>query len=215
MMTSDTRVKYNARSFGHLRGLDRISDAQLAEHLGLYVGYVAQVNSLTQELAEMREARSASGNSLGLTEATRRFSFEYDGMVLHEHYFGNLKPGGDTPPSERQALGHALAEAFGSVERWRDEFQTMGALRGVGWVILFQEPVTDQLVNVWVGLHQNGVPVGCRPLLVMDVWEHAFMRDYKASERTEYVKAFFRNIDWQTVDRRHREATMATSRTAA
>jgi Fe-Mn family superoxide dismutase len=214
-MKSDIRVKYNARSFGHLRGLDRISDAQLAEHLGLYAGYVSQVNSLTHQLAEMRQERAAAGNGLGLAEAARRLSFEYDGMVLHEHYFGNLKPGGDTPPSDRQALGQALAEAFGSIERWRDEFQAIGALRGVGWVILFQEPATDQLMNYWVGLHQNGVPVGSRPLLVMDVWEHAFMRDYKAAERSEYVKAFFRNIDWPTVDRRHREATTSTSRTAA
>jgi len=213
-MKSETRVKYNARSFSHL-GLERISDAQLAEHLGLYGGYVSQVNSLAQALAEMREQRSGPANGLGLAEAAQRLSFEYDGMVLHELYFSSLKPGGDAPPSDRQALGQALAEAFGSVERWRDEFQAIGALRGVGWVILFQEPTTDQLMNYWVGLHQNGVPVGCRPLLVMDVWEHAFMRDYKASERSEYVKAFFRNIDWQTVDRRHREATMSTSRTAA
>ena len=214
-MKKEPGVSYKPRAFGHLRGLERISDAQLAEHLGLYAGYVAQVNSLTRELAELREQRSASGNGVGLAEAARRLSFEYDGMVLHEHYFSNLKPGGEALPSERQALGQALAEAFGSVEQWRDEFQAIGALRGVGWVILFQEPTTDQLMNYWVGLHQNGVPVGCRPLLVMDVWEHAFMRDYKAAERSEYVKAFLRNIDWQTVDRRHREATASTSRTAA
>src|SRR2546427_1739513 len=113
-MKSETRVKYNARSFSHLRGLDRISDAQLAEHLGLYTGYVSQVNALMQELAEMREQRSGPSNGVRLAEAARRLSFEDDGMVLHEHYFSNLKPGGDTPLSDRHALGQALAEAFGS-----------------------------------------------------------------------------------------------------
>src|SRR5438552_10729965 len=146
-MKQEPRVTYKARSFGHLRGLDRISDAQLAEHLGLYGGYVSQVNSLTRELAEMREERSGPSNGPGIAEAARRLSFEYDGMVLHEHYFSNLKPGGEALPSERQALGQALAEAFGSIEQWRDEFQAIGSLRGVGWVILFQEPTTDQLMN--------------------------------------------------------------------
>jgi Fe-Mn family superoxide dismutase len=78
-------------------------------------------------------------------------------------------------------------------------------MRGVGWVILFQDPVTDLLSNHWVTLHQEGIPAGFKPLLVMDVWEHAFMRDYKATERQQYVEAFFRNIDWRLVERRLRE----------
>jgi Fe-Mn family superoxide dismutase len=87
-------------------------------------------------------------------------------------------------------------------------------MRGIGWVILFEDPVTERLTNHWVSLHQDGIPARCEPLLVMDVWEHAFMRDYKASERTKYVEAFFKNVDWSVVDQRLREATPARASAA-
>ena len=134
-MKKDGGAMYRARSFDHLKGLDGISDSQLAEHLDLYAGYVKQVNALTQELSEMRSERRASGKDFGLAEGTRRLAFEYDGMVLHEFYFSNLKPGGAARPSDRQAFGRALAETFGSVDHRQENFQAMGGMRGVGWVI--------------------------------------------------------------------------------
>ena len=210
-MKKDGRATYSAKSFDHLRGLTGISDAQITEHLDLYAGYVKQVNTLMQELSEMRGERRASGKDFGLAEGTRRLAFEYDGMVLHEFYFSNLKPGGEARPCDRQGLGRALAETFGSVEQWQENFQAMGSMRGVGWVILFQDPVTDRLTNYWVSLHQDGIPARCKPLLVMDVWEHAFMRDYKATERVKYVDAFLRNIDWSVVEQRTREDSAARS----
>jgi hypothetical protein len=85
---------YQAQSFDHLRGLAGMSDGQIQEHLELYAGYVKQVNELTKELAEMHTEKKVAGKDFGLAEATRRLSYEYDGMVLHEHYFSNLKPGG-------------------------------------------------------------------------------------------------------------------------
>jgi len=109
-MKKDGRAMNRAQSFEHLKGLDGISDSQLAEHLDLYAGYVKQVNALTQELSEMRSERRASGKDFGLAEGTRRLALEYDGMVLHEFYFSNLKPGGAARPSDRQAFGRALAE---------------------------------------------------------------------------------------------------------
>ena len=186
---------YQSKSFDHLKGLSGISDGQLAEHLELYAGYVKQVNGLTKELAEMQNEKHESGKDFGLAEGTRRLAYEYDGMVLHEQYFGNLKPGGAPRPSERQPCGRGLVQAYGSIERWQENFKTLGGMRGVGWVILFQDPLTGGLTNYWVSLHQDGIPARCRPLLVMDVWEHAFMRDYRASERLRYVDAFFTNID--------------------
>jgi len=214
-MKKGSRAVYTAQSFDHLKGLTRISDAQVAEHLDLYNGYVKQVNVLMQELAEMRGERKESGKDFGLAEGTRRLAFEYDGMVLHEFYFSNLKPGGEARPSDQQALGRRLAETFGSVDHWQENFQAMGSMRGVGWVILFQDPVTDRLTNHWVSLHQDGIPARRTPLLVMDVWEHAFMRDYKASERAKYVEAFFRNIDWSVVDQRLRDDAALRSPSAA
>jgi Fe-Mn family superoxide dismutase len=195
---------YRKRDFD-LKGLAGISDGQIEEHLALYAGYVKQVNALNQELADMRGRGPASGKSPEFAELTRRLGFEYNGMILHEYYFGNLRAAADPKPPAGSGLTEALAGSFGSVERWRSEFQAIGEMRGVGWVILFQDPVTDRLTNHWITLHQDGVPAGFKPILVMDVWEHAFMRDYKATERGQYIEAFFRNIDWSVVGSRLEE----------
>ena len=206
---------YQAQSFDHLRSLAGMSDGQIAEHLELYAGYVKQVNELTKELAEMHKEKKVAGKDFGLAEATRRLAYEYDGMVLHEHYFSNLKPGGAPRPTERQPCGRALAQAYGSIERWQENFKALAGMRGVGWVILFQDPQNGSLTNYWVSLHQDGIPARCKPLLVMDVWEHAFMRDYRASERLRYVDAFFTNIDWTAVERRFNEGQAQRSSAAA
>ena len=197
---------YKEQTFD-LHGLDGISDAQSEEHLALYAGYVKQVNVLNEELAGMIGRGQASAKSPEFGDLTRHLSFEYNGMILHECYFSNLRPGADPTPSSGSGLAVALAESFGSVEQWQEAFQAIGAMRGVGWVILFQDPATAWLTNHWITLHQEGVPAGFKPLLVMDVWEHAFMRDYQATERGKYIEAFFRNIDWRTVERRLVEAS--------
>jgi Fe-Mn family superoxide dismutase len=195
---------YKEQAFDRLRGLEGISDAQIEEHLKLYAGYVKNVNTLNAELAELRGQGKASGTNPHFAELTRRLGFEYNGMILHEYYFENLGRGGKAQPPGGSGISQALARSFGSVDQWMMDFQGISEMRGVGWVILFEDPVTDQLSNHWITLHQEGIPAGFKPLLVMDVWEHAFMRDYKATERKKYVEAFFRNIDWPTVERRLR-----------
>jgi len=196
---------YREQSFDQLKGLDGISAAQIAEHLGLYAGYVKQVNVLNEKLAEKLAAGKASGTDPEFAELTRHLGFEYNGMILHEYYFSNLRPRSEPAPPSSSGLGRALADTFGSVDAWKTDFQGMGGMRGIGWVILFQDPATDRLTNHWISLHQDGVPAGFKPLLVMDVWEHAFMRDYKASEKKQYIEAFFRNVDWSAVQRRLEE----------
>jgi Fe-Mn family superoxide dismutase len=206
MARSGSKVpkSYRKQDFD-LKGLTGITDAQIEEHLALYEGYVKQVNALNQELTGMLDRGQASGKSPGFAELTRRLGFEYNGMILHEYYFGNLRAAADPEPVPGSVLAEALIASFGSVDRWRIDFQAIGEMRGVGWVILFQDPVTDRLTNHWITLHQDGVPAGFKPLLVMDVWEHAFMRDYKATERGRYIAAFFGNVDWSIVQTRLEE----------
>ena len=196
---------YKEQSFDNLRSLDGISDDQISEHLKLYAGYVKQVNKLNEELSELLGHGKASGTSPEFAELTRRLGFEYNGMILHEYYFSNLRKAADPRPQANSGLAQALSESFGSVELWQTDFQAMGDMRGIGWVILFEDPATTRLTNHWITLHQDGVPAGFKPLLVMDVWEHAFMRDYQATDKAKYVQAFFRNIDWQMVERRLEE----------
>ncbi len=82
---------------------------------------------------------------------------------------------------------------------------------GSGGGVLFRDPATDRLTNHWITLHHDGVPVGFKPLLVMDVWEHAFARNYKATERGKCIEAFFRNVDWQVIERRLAETSSVRS----
>lgn len=136
-------------------------------------------------------------------------------MILHEYYFSNLKRAAEPSPPKGSGLGQAVAEYFGSMQTWKADFQAIGGMRGIGWAVLFQDPATGRLTNQWITLHQDGIPAGFKPLLVMDVWEHAFMRDYKATEKAKYIEAFFRNVDWQCVERRLNEQAAVRPATAA
>ena len=212
-MTQGKHRIYAEQSFDRLKGLDGISDAQIKEHLSLYAGYVRQVNSLSEELAELRKRGRASGTDHEFAELTRRLGFEYNGMILHEYYFSNMRAGAEPKPAPTSRLTQGLNEAFGSVEQWRQDFHAIGGMRGIGWVILAQDPVTHRLTNYWVTLHEIGIPASFKPILVMDVWEHAFMRDHAATEKGRYIEAFFRNIDWRVIE--HRLEAAAALRPAA
>src|SRR2546422_11113895 len=193
---------YTPQTFDHLKGLDGISDAQLAEHFKLYEGYVKQVNTLNEQLDEMVRKGKPSGTDPHFAELTRHLGFEYNGMILHEYYVATAKRGADGAPARTSALAQALEKNFGGVEWWKAAFQAIGGMRGVGWAVLSQDPVTERLVNHWISLHQDGPPAGFKPLLVMDVGEPAFMRGYKATDKAQYIQAFFRHGDWQSVERR-------------
>lgn len=198
--------EYTAQAFDHLTGLHGISDDQVKEHLALYQGYVKQVNTLTAQLRELAGRGKPSGTDPHFAEVTRHLGFEYNGMILHEYYFANLRKGAEPSPARGSGLAQAIDRSFGSMDVWKADFQAIGGMRGIGWAILFEDPVTERLTNQWITLHQDGVPAGFKPLLVMDVWEHAFMRDYKATEKAKYIEAFFRNVDWQIVERRLQES---------
>jgi len=149
------------------------------------------------------------------SELTRRLGFEYNGMVLHEYYFGNLRRHGDGEPPRDAAFRRAAEASFGRYELWKTDFVSVGKMRGVGWAICYQDPANGRLSNHWVTLHEVGNVAGFTPILVMDVWEHAFLLDYKPAERPKYIEAFFANVDWRTVDARLRAAPREAMRQRA
>jgi len=193
-----TQVKpYEAKTFN--LQLDGISAEQLEQHYKLYQGYVTNTNVLNDKLVELREAGKVGTPEYN--ELRRRFGFEYDGMRLHEYYFENMTANGGAVPSTGK-LAELLKEAFGSVENFEADFRATGLMRGIGWAILYQDPFTGRLQNFWITDHEFGHPAGFTPILVMDVWEHAYTVDYKPTERGKYIDAFFRNIDWKVVEAR-------------
>jgi len=190
---------YKAKEF-KLSGLKGISDRTLEMHLSLYEGYVKNTNALTEKLAEMTHKKKASAKDPAFAELTRRLGFEYGGMVLHEYYFDNLAPNGKGIISDETK--NAIEKNFTSFENWKADFAAVGEMRGVGWAILYQDPLSQQLSNHWIALHHIGVPSGFKPILVMDVWEHAYLLDYRPSERNKYIEAFFSNINWDVIQQR-------------
>jgi Fe-Mn family superoxide dismutase len=183
-----------------LSGLTGISDETLEMHFKLYEGYVQETNRLTDTLAGfLKDGRVDREEMPAYSELSRRLGFEYNGMLLHEHYFANLKRDGDAEPPARSPFRDAAARSFGRFETWKADFVGIGKMRGVGWAICYQDPGSRQLSNHWITLHETGHPAGFTPVLVMDVWEHAFLLDYKPADRPKYIDAFFANVDWEVV----------------
>jgi Fe-Mn family superoxide dismutase len=199
---------YQARQF-NLSGLKGISDQTLEMHFKLYEGYVKETNNLTERITEfISDAKVDQEEMPAYSELTRRLGFEYNGMVLHEYYFDNLQTGGGTGDAAKTSQFVKAAEAtFGSYDIWKADFVGIGKMRGVGWAICNQNPANGRLSNHWITLHETGNVAGFNPILVMDVWEHAFLLDYKPAERPKYIEAFFSNIAWDMVENRLKKLT--------
>lgn len=200
-------LSYAARSF-NLSGLKGISDKTLEMHFKLYEGYVKETNRLNEQISIiLKDGRIDEEETPAYSELKRRLGFEFNGMVLHELYFENLtsKGSGDPPPSS--LLTQKIEESFGEYARWKADFAGVGKMRGVGWAICFEDPSSGRLSNHWINLHETGNVAGFRPILVMDVWEHAFLLDYKPADRSKYIEAFFTNVDWNAADARLNEQT--------
>ena len=197
-----TSVIYQAKQF-NLSGLKGISDKTLEMHFKLYEGYVKETNNLNQKIAEfLADGKVDQDEMPAYSELTRRLGFEYNGMVLHEYYFGNMKKDGSGDPERSSNFYQVAEKSFGSYGIWKTDFIGVGKMRGVGWAICYQNPSNGRLSNHWITLHEVGNVSGFIPVLVMDVWEHAFLLDYKPAERPKYIEAFFSNINWNAVEGR-------------
>ena len=198
-MANIANYVYQAKEY-NLSGLQGISDQTLEMHFKLYQGYVTNTNTLNEQIAEQIAAGKAG--TPGYSELSRRLGFEYNGMVLHEYYFGNMKKDGGVDPGKSSAFYASVEASFGSYDLWKTDFVGIGKMRGVGWAVAYLDPTTGRLSNHWITLHETGNIAGYKPVLVMDVWEHAFLLDYKPVDRPKYIEAFFQNIDWDAVNAR-------------
>jgi Fe-Mn family superoxide dismutase len=190
-------MAYEAKDYTKLIGMEGFSETLLKNHFTLYQGYVTNTNKLMDMLASMlKEGRVGTPE---YAELKRRMGWEFNGMRLHEYYFDNL--GGKAALDKSGKLAKILAENFGGYEDWERDFRGTGAMRGIGWVILYQDDVSGKLFNQWINEHDVGHPAGCVPVLVLDVFEHAFITDY-GLKRADYIEAFFKNINWAAVESR-------------
>ncbi len=191
---------YQAKDFSYLLGkVPGLDDALLKMHFTLYRGYVKNTNALQKALEEM--GKKGEDRTVAYGALKRRFAWEFDGMVLHQYYFENL---GAKPLSKKSPLFKKIVSDFGSFEAWQKNFVSTGMIRGVGWVILYQDPIDGLFCNIWVDEHNiNHIPGG-KPLLIMDVWEHAYITEYGLN-RLGYIQTFLKNINWDIVEKRFSE----------
>jgi Fe-Mn family superoxide dismutase len=193
----EEKMTYIAKDYSKLLGMDGFSDTLLKNHFTLYQGYVTNTNKVIEILGQM--GKEGKIGTPEFAELKRRLGWEFNGMRLHEYYFENL--GGKGGLEKAGKLSKRISEDFGSYEAWEKEFRAVGGMRGIGWTILYEDPFTGRLINFWINEHDGGHPAGCSPILILDVFEHAFMIDY-GLKKADYVEAFFKNINWKTVEER-------------
>lgn len=192
-------MSYQQKNYDSLLGIEGLSDELLDNHFTLYQGYVKNTDSLLEKLKKMVDEDNV--DPVYFSELKRRFGWEWNGMRLHELYFGNVAKSAKDIEKDSK-LYKKIVKDFSSYENWKNDFEAIGLMRGIGWVILYHDKQIDKLINVWIGEHDSGHLAGCTPLLVMDVFEHAYMLDYGLS-RADYVETFKNIIDWNVVSERY------------
>lgn len=190
-------MAYVGKDYSNLIGMEGFSETLLKNHFTLYQGYVTNTNKSLDILTQMLKQEKAGTQEF--SELKRRLGWEFNGMRLHEYYFENL--GGKQEIDKSGKLAKKIAAEFGSYEAWEKEFRATGGMRGIGWVVLYQDNTNGRLINFWINEHDVSNPSGCNPILIMDVFEHAFMIDY-GLKKTEYIEAFFKNINWPIIETR-------------
>ena len=192
---------YEAKKF-NIPELSGISSKQLEIHIKLYEGYVKFTNHLREVLSDLR--KDSEKNAYALGEVLRRFGFEFNGMRMHEYYFGQFE-GGRTAPDSNSKLALSLIEKYGSWDEFINHFKSVGLTRGIGWTILYFDPIGKTPHVVWVNEHELGQLASLPVILAMDMWEHAYMVDYLPAEKKNYIDAFFNNLNWQITETRFNE----------
>lgn len=190
-------MKYEALTFD-IPELEGISKDTIDGHLGLYQGYVKNVNLIREKIDAY--ANDPENNAYAIAEMQRRLGFEFGGMRNHEYYFAQFE--GGAKPLPDGTLKEKIAFQWGSIEAWLEKFTFIAKTRGVGWAIMYHDPHTDQLVQTWVDEQHIGQLADLDIILALDMWEHSYMRDYPASEKMHYVEAFFKNLNWEVVSSR-------------
>lgn len=175
--------------------LKGISVKNIEEHLKLYAGYVKNTNLIIEKIIELKV--DSEKNAYALSEISRRFGFEYNGMRNHEIYFNSLEGGANELLDG--ALKKAISETWGSFEIWLTEFKSIALIRGIGWAMLYYDRKENRLLNAWVDEQHLGQLQGCDLILGLDMWEHSYVADYQPSGKKNYIEDFFSNLNWENI----------------
>jgi Fe-Mn family superoxide dismutase len=198
-------AKVNPRNELKPKGLKGISDQQIEYHFEThYKGYVTKINEIWDKMQTVDRSK-ANQNFSDYRALKVEESFNYMGVVLHELYFENIKGGKAGAPSAK--LTEHINKNFGSFDKWKEDFRACGiALRG--WAVLVYDLTSGKLINNGLDAHNVYGLLNTVPLLVLDVYEHAYYAD-QGPKRPPYIDAFFENVDWNVVNKRFEAALKA------
>jgi len=188
---------YEKKDFSKLKGMAGFSDKALDLHFALYEGYVKNTNAVLEKLQKMRDEKMTE--SVEYAEFQRRLGWEFNGMRLHEYYFGAL--GGNGEIDKEGRLFKSIFQHFGDFDVWRNDFLSTAKMRGIGWAVLYQDQTSGKLMNFWINEHNVGHPAGANPIIALDIFEHAYIPDY-GKDRALYLEAFMKNLNWQEIEKR-------------
>jgi len=188
-------MEINAMPFTYKTGV--VTRKQFDDHMTLYHGYVDKTNEITQKLATDPELSSANATASHYRGWKRGETYAINGVILHELYFQNL--GNETAPigPKMQAL---TDQYFGGFDKWKDDFIACGkAARG--WCILVYEQRTKTCRNILLDNHHDGQIATAFPILVMDMYEHAYFLDY-GTDKGSYINRFITQVPWDSIEKR-------------
>lgn len=196
-ITYSMKKKYVAKKFNLTNNVTWLTTKQIEQHYTLYKGYVSKRNEITQKLKMID--LSQKGNKTYSPYRALKISETYavNGSLLHELYFENI---GQTKQAIGPKMKQLIIDSFGSIERFGKDF-ALSAACARGWVITAFVLDDKQIHNYVLEEHNQNVPILSIPLLVLDVYEHAYMIDYGIN-RTPYVEKFWNTIDWNAVEKR-------------
>ena len=187
------KVMYTPKEFNTI-SIPALKQEQIKTHLGLYNGYVTNLNALLECIQTTKDGKVKG-------ELLRRVGFEWNGMRNHELYFEAVsgtpsRPAGDTLPA-------LIDKTFSSFERCCEDIQSIAlSTRGPGWALLGYDTSTDTLLTAWIADHELGMPVTVVPLLLIDMWEHAYFYEGVGTEKKAYVDSYLESVDWSIVEAR-------------
>lgn len=182
---------------GFTHNTKAISQKAFDEHMKLYKGYVEKVNSITRELLENGQRPKSNATQSHYRGLKKGETYALDGVILHEMYFQNMTASQNPLNNEMKDF---FKESFGSYENWKDDFVACGK-SARGWVILCFEQRSKTYRNILLDLHNEGLVCGILPLIVMDMYEHAYFIDY-GTDKEEYIQKFITSIDWDVLEKR-------------
>ncbi len=191
--------KYTIQNFSHLTNIGQISDTAMQMHFKLYEGYVNNINSIGEKLSTLEK------NTPEWNELHRRYGWEWNGMRNHEIFFDLLKTEKNVQGMENSEefknieVFKKIVESFGSFENWKADFVAICKMRGMGWAMLVEDSKTGQLINTWVNEHDAGMLSDVKIILLIDMFEHAYIKDF-GTDRAPYINSIFEHLDFEKVN---------------